>query len=73
MAKLANGDDNGCTLHADCFTCPFSECVLDNQFIYFHERDKRIRERHEAGESRLALAAAFSLSERSVYRILRTA
>lgn len=47
---------NGCTLHPNCFTCPFPDCVAGNNISRTPEGAERLSERTKAKRDRLEAA-----------------
>ena len=72
---------NGCSLHPDCFTCPFPDCTTSKPLVGGEKRAVRLRlteEQREGikslasqGHSRVQIAGQLGVSRRSVGRNLK--
>ena len=66
--------DSGCDLAPDCLRCPLVRCRHDQpggaRALFQSSRDKAVLLRREEGVGIDALAHEFTLSRRSVFRIL---
>jgi hypothetical protein len=66
--------DRGCSLAPTCLRCPLERCRYDEpggaRMVLQRPRDAAVRIRREEGEGIAALASEFSISRRSVFRIL---
>ena len=66
--------DHGCELAPSCLRCPLVRCRYDEpggaRKIRQDPRDDAIRVRHAEGAAIDALASEFSISRRSVFRVL---
>ncbi len=66
--------DRGCELAPSCLRCPLVRCRYDEpggaRKIRQDPRDEAIRVRHAEGVAIDALASEFSISRRSVFRVL---
>lgn len=70
--------DTGCSLAPSCLSCPLPQCRYDEprsaRRLGNHARDSEIALlRREHGATIAAIAAAYGLTTRQVYRILRHA
>ncbi len=69
--------DRGCELAPSCLRCPLVHCRYDEpggaRKIRQDPRDEAIRVRHAEGVAIDALASEFSISRRSVFRVLARA
>lgn len=41
---------NGCKHHKDCFTCPFDDCIADNNL--WKKESRPVRTNHEGGSAK---------------------
>ena len=66
--------DAGCVLSPTCLRCPLERCRYDQaggvRKLRMTDRDETLRRFYDEGSSIEALAAQYSLSRRSVFRIL---
>ena len=66
--------DNGCDVHPSCLTCPLPRCRYEEpgglRALLNKTRDKRIVAQRATGVPVAELAARFSVSRRTVFRVL---
>lgn len=66
--------DTGCLLHSACLTCPESSCAMETRMgvnhVRLRNRDRRVHLARSNGSTVRQLMAHFSLSRRTVYRVL---
>lgn len=66
--------DSGCELSPSCLRCPLARCRYDEpggaRRLRQNSRDEVVQRRRDEGACIDALAAEFSISRRSVFRIL---
>lgn len=61
----------GCSLHDDCFTCPFPECSIGNKrAVLTLKKKKRARELKESGLDANQIAKEMGKSVRTINRWL---
>lgn len=65
--------DEGCKVAPSCLRCPLPRCVHDEpeQRQLKRVRDDELKRRYKRGEPLDSLTRRFSLSRRSVYRIVK--
>lgn len=64
--------ENGCELHPDCFTCPFTDCMKTTARTQKRlQRNQVIRDRRKKGVAVQELVAEFGVSRSTVQRALR--
>ena len=71
MHALDPYQDTGCKYWRACLACPFPRCVEEwesRRAGYLAQRDAAIRLLHRRGWPVAALAAAFGMHRRSVYK-----
>ena len=68
--------DDGCEVSASCLRCPLPQCKYDDP-VWFHRQRRDARDMElavalrEGGLSVPEASARFSLSQRTIFRILR--
>lgn len=66
--------DTGCVMSPTCLRCPLERCRYDQpggvRKLRATDRDETLRRFYDEGSSIEALASQYSLSRRSVFRIL---
>lgn len=70
-----NRSEDGCSASPTCLTCPLPKCRYElaqgqQRVALTQQRDSMIRKVRKKGASIATIAAAASLSERTIHRIL---
>jgi hypothetical protein len=73
--ELTHYEDDGCAMWHACLSCPLPRCIYDDprgpRAGMRHERDVTMTRLSREGWSVDAIAAAFGVSRRHVFRILQ--
>lgn len=77
MIDIDTYPDEGCSLHPCCLACPRPLCIEDEQGRRRLgkarvERNEAVRQMHQKGVAQQEIQRQFQISERSLYRILRS-
>lgn len=77
LPEYVSWRDTGCHAHPRCLTCPLAVCVLDlphgKMDLDTERRRDQVLELRDAGQKPREIAAALSISESTVFRMLRRA
>jgi len=63
--------DDGCYVHPTCLTCPLPACIYESRNPKTAARDQEIVQLRATGVAATDIADQFSISRRSVFRILQ--
>ena len=74
LPEFAGYKDDGCDIHDQCLTCPLPRCRYEEpgglRAILNAQRDAEIHGMRQSGASVDDLAERFTLSKRTIFRIL---
>jgi hypothetical protein len=67
FSEYGNWEDNGCSFHNSCFTCPFNTCYFDLPIVIRGRTEEAIVAVMK-GANTEDLASRFGVSKRTAYR-----